>query len=299
MTSETPNKDAATETIFSAAIGPRYARRYAADALEQSVPWLDPHWESSISTNTWTRWDGTTGTAQEHMIWMRDQVKSLFSEERASEFRPHGQHDGCRFYIHPELTAAGDGYGCFKIEGRVFDVQPRDVLRICFDMQSTIDLDATAVFYKMMKPCTIDNKDAKSSMVLPVYWCNDPGFPFSYRDGIDLTGFLPDQDPNSNVIWQVAVGVNMDGFSSQPGALQAKDRYWAYRLEPVADGGTKVSIICQCCLHGWIPKFLSNYFVCKVLTDTLGKLEKKIAQLKAEDTAGYEQKMKDIGLGDW
>ena len=134
---------------------------------------------------------------------------------------------------------------------------------------------------------------------MPVYWCNDPGFPFSFRDGTDLTGFLPDDDDqgNEDTIWQVAVGVDLSSSSaSQPGAVKAMDRYWAYRLEKVGPQQTKVSILCQCCLNGWMPRFLSNYFVCRVLIDSLRKMEATIAQLKADDPQGYEATCAKMGL---
>ena len=303
--------------IAAVGIGKKYSKRFLRvnddddgnDGDEYPSPWLDDnaHWTKCLEQNQWTRWDGTMGTAQEHMKWMQQQAKSLFSAARADEFRLYGQHDGCQYYLHNELTRQGDGFGCFKIEGRVFDIEPCDLLRLCFDMTNIPVLDVTAVYYKMAKPYPIIGSSKASlgfsSYVAPVYWSNDPGFPFSFRDGIDLTGFITsDQDDDDgdesskNTIWQVACGVDLPAFQSQPGAIKATDRYWAYRLEKVGPQQTKVSIICQCCLNGWIPRFLSNYYVCKVLIDSLSKMEKAIAQLKAEDPQRYKERCAKMGL---
>ena len=305
MTNVTASSSTTTTTTEEAkksnsvAVSKAYERRFPDFP---AAPWIDgnPHWRACLRENQWTRWDGTTGTSQEHMAWARDTMKALFG---AAEFRPYGRHDGCEFFIHDDLTQQGHGFGCFKIEGRIFDVQPRDVLRLCFDMSKIIQLDTTTVFYKLYPSYAINNNNNnnnETSFVAPVYWSNDPGFPFYVRDGTDLTGFMRDEE-DPNVIWQLGVGVAIDNYTSQPGrALKATDRYWAYRLEPAAGGtGTKVSIICQCCLNGWIPKFLSNYFVCKVLIDSLRTMEKTVAQIKATDAAEYKGILQEMGLEGW
>lgn len=295
--------------IASFAVGKKYTGRYPE---APAAPWLDslPSWRTCLSSNTWKRWDGTVATAQEHMYWMREQAKALFDDQN-DEFRPYGKHRGCTYYIHDGLTQAGDGYGCFKIHGPVLaNVQPRDVLRLCFDMPQIIELDPTCVFYKLMKayPLTLGDK---TSYVHPVYWCNDPGFPFYYRNGIDLTGFMPDTDDevkdddnekyvgnkgdasDSSVIWQLGVGVTLDDWVTPPGTVKATDRYWAYRLSPTPDGtGTQVSILCQCCLNGWIPKILSNYFVCQVLIDSLARMERQVHKWKIDEEAKQQHEIR-------
>ena len=282
-------------TIGGPAIKSTYRHRFDS---EGSSPWLDnnEHLQECLSQNQWKRWDGTVGTAREHMEWTKRQVQSFFSKERQCEFREWGKYDGCQFYIHDKLTNEGDGFGLFKIEGRTYDVEPKDVLRKVFDVHNIVEHGSTCVYYKMLK--TFAGTNRGDPYCSAVYWSEAPGFPFYYRDGIDLTGYLKDDnDDDDGTIWQLGVGVDIDNFESQPGSIQAVDRYWAYRLQPIEGGKkTKVSIICQSCLNGWIPKFLSNKYVCQVLVEYLPKMEADIQKLKKEDPEGYQTKLKELEL---
>lgn len=118
------------------------------------------------------------------------------------------------------------------------------------------------------------------------YWANNPGFPFYIRDGIDLTSYNRDED---GIMWQMSVSLTGgDYFRSMPGGFCATDRIFGYKLIPQEDGTTKVTLICQTDLGGYIPKSLSNYMVCGVLIDYMKAIEEGV---KARKETGEHQKV--------
>jgi hypothetical protein len=67
-------------------------------------------------------------------------------------------------------------------------------------------------------------------------------------------------------------------------SLRAVDRYWGYRLEPTLLAGrpsTKLTLICQTTLGGWIPTFFVNRAIGQVLADYVGTVEKQGQELLA------------------
>lgn len=253
------------------------------------TPWLDENetLKKQIAENKWLRWDGTTGTAHEHMKWMLEQAKSLISEERQDEFREYGEKRGCKYFIHDELTKNGQGYGFFKLQGTL-KLEPKDMVAACYDWDTLAESDKTVVLMKTLK---IYQEEEGGPFCAAVYWCNAPGFPFYYRDGLDLSGYAKDED---GTLWQIAVTAKGNDFRSMPGALSATDTYWAYKLEPNGDGTTKTTLICQTLLNGYIPKFLSNYMICSVLIDYMTTTEETVKKNKA---SGKHQELLDrLGL---
>ena len=275
-------------------VGAKYEKNFGKDGSK--TPWLTDNQELQrrIRENQWIRWDGTEGTIEEHTEWVLGEVRSLTSFERSSEFRPYGVKNGCQYYIHDELTAAANGSGLFKIEGTFDDLQPKDVLAIVFDMEIVAKIDPTYALLKVLK--TYHGKKKGDPYVSAVYWANDPGWPIYVRDGIDSTGYAKDEEDENGktTVWQVSTSLTGSAgdsyFQSQPRAVHAKDRYFAYKLETQKDtpNTTKVTIICQTVLNGWLPNFLSNRFVCDVLIDYMTTLVKTI---KTRKESGEHQKM--------
>jgi hypothetical protein len=270
--------------INSIAVGKNYKKK------PEGEPWLDDNdsLQSAIKDNLWVRWDGVEGSAEAHMEWIYKEAKSLMSEERLKEYRNYGEKNGVKYSINDELTSKGRGYGFFKLEGTL-QLEPEDMVASMFNFAQIAESDPTVVFMKALK--TYKNP---KDFVTASYWCNAPGFPFQYRDGLDLSGYKRDDD---GVMWQLAVSVTGKGeIKSMPGALKAIDRYWAYRLEPNGDGTTKTTLICQTELNGWIPKSLSNYFLCSVLIDYMATVEKSVCENKK---SGEHQKvLKRLELDD-
>lgn len=270
--------------IVSVAVGKKF-QKYYGDGSKTS--WLDedPLLQKSIQKNQWIRWDGTPGSAQEHIHWMKEQAKSFMSEERHGEYRRYGQHKGVEYFIHDELTNAGKGYGFFKLVG-TYDFEPKDLLACMFDFGLTVEMDSTVVLMKILSTY-YQNDDTKNKgdtahnpFVTAAYWSNAPGFPFLYRDGVDLSGYLIDGD---STVWQLSTSIRAGEFQSDKNALTAENRYWAYKLEPIREKGkirTRTTLICQTLLNGCIPKILSNYMVCKVLIDYVAKTEEVIKRNK-------------------
>lgn len=268
----------------TATVGHKYRKWYS----EVSAPWLDNNesLQTAIKKNHWVRWDGVEGTAETHMDWIYTNAKSLMSQERRSEYRPYGEKNGIKYFIHDELTKEGRGHGFFLLEGEL-ELEPRDMVAAMFNFSQTAESDPTVVYMKVMK--TYKNP---KDFVCAAYWCNNPGFPFSYRDGFDLSGYRKDDD---GTMWQLAVSARgKDEFVSMPGALKAVDRYWAYKLTPIGNGKSKVTLICQTQLNGYIPPFLSNYFVCKVLIDYMSTTEEKIS--KNKQNGSHQSLLKTLDL---
>lgn len=278
-----PKKEIA---VVSAAVGKKYQNHHGDGS---SVPWLDddPLLQKTIQDNQWIRWDGTVGTAQEHMQWMKEQAQDFMSKERHNEYRRYGERKGVQYYIHDEMTRQGNGYGFFKLVG-TFDFEPRDLVACMFDFELTVAMDPTVVLMKSLETYAIDRK-GHNPFVSLVYWCNAPGFPFMYRDGLDLSGYLPDDSDNGMTLWQLSTAIRPEEFQSHPYAVTAVNRYWAYKLEPLLEHHpngtvrkirTQTTLICQTQLNGCIPKFLSNYMVCQVLIDYMATTEEAIRKNK-------------------
>lgn len=292
--SKNPEDENRKPQIVSVAVGKNFQKYYGDGS---STPWLDddPLLQQQIKKNQWMRWNGTLATAQEHMFWMKEQAKSFMSDERHGEYRRYGEHKGVEYFIHDELTKAGNGYGFFKLVG-TFDFEPKDLLACMFDFGLTVEMDSTVVLMKILGTYYHENNDntnkaknAHNPFVTAAYWSNAPGFPFQYRDGVDISGYLIDDDDKGDdgvagsTVWQLSTSIKGGEFQSCPYGLTAENRYWAYKLEPILEDGkirTRTSLICQTLLNGCIPKILSNYMVCKVLIDYVAKTEEVIKRNK-------------------
>ncbi len=270
------------------AVGRKYVKYFGEGS--QGTEFLDDNDELQrrIRDNQWIRWDGVEATAEEHGQWVLQELRSLTSPERAGEFRPYGVKGGCTYYIHEEATKEAGGSGLFKIEG-VLTFEPRDLLAFVFDMDQVTKADSTVVLNKFV--ATYFGKEKGDPFAAVAYWSNNPGFPFCIRDGIDLTTYHKDED---GIMWQMSVSLTGgDYFRSQPGGFEATDRIFGYKLVPQG-GATKVTMICQTDLGGYIPKALSNYMVCGVLIDYMKTIETSVQRRK--ETGEHQEVLKKMEL---
>jgi len=274
--------------IPQVAVGAKYQKYHG----EGSTPWLDNNdtLHKQISENKWLRWDGVEGSAESHMDWMHEQAKSFMSDSRRDEYRAYGSKNGFNYYIHDELTAQGQGCGFFKLEGTL-QLEPRDMVASMMDFSQLAESDKTVVLMKRLK--TYRQEKNNERFVMAAYWCNDPGFPFYYRDSVDLTGYKKDED---GVLWQLAVSAKGNNFVSMPNALAATDRYWAYRLIPNGDGTTKMTLICQTVLNLMMPTLFVNHLMCSVLIDYAATTEKAIQ--KNKESGQHQKLLKYLQLED-
>ncbi|CAJ1950834.1 unnamed protein product [Cylindrotheca closterium] len=294
--------------IVSVAVGRKFQKSYGDGS---STPWLDddPLLQQQIQKNQWIRWDGTQATAQQHMYWMKEQAQSFMSDERHGEYRRYAEHKGVEYFIHDELTKAGKGYGFFKLVG-TFDFEPKDLVACMFDFDLTVEMDDTVILMKNLKTYYQNNKQEETNrvhnpFVNASYWSNAPGFPFLYRDGVDLSGYLVDDDTTSgdddigSTVWQLSMSIRAGDFQSCPYGLAAENRYWAYKLEPIREKGkvrTRTTLVCQTLLNGCIPKILSNHIVCKVLIDYVASADEVIK--KNKKTGKHTELLKRLQLDD-
>jgi hypothetical protein len=101
---------------------------------------------------------------------------------------------------------------------------------------------------------------------------------FNLRDGLDLTRYKKDED---GTVWQFLAAMSGDYFVSQPKEVTSIGQYFLHKLEPNGNGATKMTVICQIILNGWIPKFLSNMIICNVLIDYMATIEDQVKEQKA------------------
>lgn len=271
-------------------VGKKYIKTFGEDG-SRGVEFLDGNAELQrrIKDNEWIRWDGVEGSAEQHKEWVLNELRSYTSEERKDEFRYYGVKGGCTYYIHDEETKKSGGYGLFKIEG-LLKLEPRDLLAFVFDMSEVTDADDTVVICKYLVNYPGSKKGDPFSAV--AYWANNPGFPFYIRDGIDLTAYHKDSD---GTMWQMSTSLmGGDYFRSQPGGFAAINRIFGYKLVPQGDGTTNVTLICQTCLGGYIPKSLSNFMVCKVLIDYMKTIEGRVEGRKR--TGEHQKLLKQMEL---
>lgn len=253
-------------------VGTKYVSRFGDGS---STPWLDDAvLKKRLEQNRFRRWDGVEATAQEHGQWMLAEARSLLSDARRGEYRPYGSRNGCRYFIHDALTAAGEGSAFVKIEGRLA-LEPRDMVAWMFDLPGLRDADETIVLMKVLETYAGPHPDDPFTAL--VYWANAPGFPFAIRDNVDISGYQKDDD---GTVWQFSTSVPGD-IASQPGAIKGTDRYWAYKLVPAGNGQTDVTLICQTLLHGNLPKFVANRMVCRVLIDYMTTIVRAVEKKKA------------------
>jgi hypothetical protein len=276
--------------LCEVAVGKKYIKTFGEDG-SKGMDFLNDNVELQrrIKDDKWIRWDGVEATAHEHGQWVLKELRSWTSPEREGEFRKYGVKEGCTYYIHDEETQKAGGYGLFKIEGSL-KLEPRDLLGFVLDMEQVGKLDSTVVLNKFLTTYLGQKKGDPFAAV--VYWANNPGFPFYIRDGIDLSTFHKDND---GTMWQMAVSLTGGTyFRSQPGGFGATDRIFGYKLVPQDDGTTNITLICQTCLGGYIPKSLSNYMVCGVLIDYMKTIETCVNERKA--TGEHQKVLKQMEL---
>jgi hypothetical protein len=220
------------------------------------------------------RWTGDTGNYETHLDWMHEHAKEYTRPDKDG-FRPWGEAHGVKYEIHDEMTKTGGGDGYFRLSGEV-DISPQLLIAQVLDAQSIGRLDPTVVYMNMMHTYG----DGRSRMCL---WMAAPGFPFDWRMGLDLTSWRVDSE---GVYWQLSLSVPTE-LDEQPNvALHSIDRYWAYRLEPLDAGRrSKLTLLCQTSLFGWMPQFLVNMKVGEVLADYVRKVEETGLELVASGAA--------------
>lgn len=208
------------------------------------------------------RWDGQLGNYTTHLDWMYTHAQE-YSDPQKDGFRPWGKAHDVVYEIHDGLTKAGGGDGYFRLSAEV-DISPQLLIAQVLDAQSIGKLDPTVMYMNMLHTYG----DLKSRLCL---WIAAPGFPFSWRMGLDLTTWRRDEHGN---YWQLSLSVPSE-LDEQPNvAIHSVNRYWAYKLEPLDDGKrTKLTLLCQTSLFGWMPQFLVNMKVGEVLADYVRKVE--------------------------
>ncbi|GBG34293.1 Hypothetical Protein FCC1311_105162 [Hondaea fermentalgiana] len=245
------------------------------------------------------RWDGVEATAKDHLDWMRDHAREFADPDKAG-FVPQGVKDGVVFEIHPEMTRQGNGNGYFRVSGEV-DISPELVVALALDAETLIAEDKTMRYVKMI------HSFGDSGQTHLGFWVAAPGLPFNmqdpidmytlvpfaWRDSADLSGWRRDAD---GTLWQIATSLPDEiptfkpkrGTCWKPSSIRAETRYWAYKLEPL-DGGkrTKVTLLCQTQLNGFIFGALVNPVVGQVMAAYIRDFEKvglrKMREGKADD----------------
>mmetsp|Transcript_20927 Transcript_20927/g.37069 ORF Transcript_20927/g.37069 Transcript_20927/m.37069 type:complete len:297 (+) Transcript_20927:79-969(+) len=211
-----------------------------------------------------TRWDGVEGTAAEHIAWMLEQAQTLTHPD-CQGFEGKTDYRGIKYEMHTNKTREAGGSGFFRLSGKI-DLTPETVVALAMSMTAMSGTDETVLLLDTL----YEYSDKKTALV---QWVNEAGFPFHWRDGVDVSSWTRDEN---GVYWQVAVSVASDIADFASGSVRAENMYWGYRLEPLNDGTqTKVVLISQTALNGWMPKWLVNMMLGKVLSDYIRTLEEE------------------------
>jgi len=218
-----------------------------------------------------TRWNGVRGTVDDHANWMLDNIKSLCD---SSAFRPYGSIHGITYEIHDNLTKESDGDGLFRLRG-VVDIPADVIVAMVLDPITRGLLDYTMMYIN----CVHRYTDQKTKLCI---WIAEPGFPFQWRDGLDISTWTMD---DSGVYWQYALSVPSEMPVLSEFATRAVTKYWGYKLEPVKEGkGTAITLVCQSALNGYIPKMAVNWKIGDVLSEYIRKVEKTGKSMVAQGT---------------
>uniref|UniRef100_A0A7S3LQF7 START domain-containing protein n=1 Tax=Aplanochytrium stocchinoi TaxID=215587 RepID=A0A7S3LQF7_9STRA len=231
-------------------------------------------------------WNGAEQTVPEQLKWMYEHARKYLNTDEG--FKSYGTYKGTKMWNHPELTTEADGYGYFKLNAKLSNISPDLFLSLMQDNKIIGQVDATVV--TMIDMAIVPQEITKSvcnGRAKFCYWCNRvPGLSVKHRDGVDLTSWHIDDD---GTYWFTSHSTPFDDVAKgHPGAIRGVDTYFAYKIvhENNEDGIEQidVTLVSQTKVGGWLPKFLINRVVGRVLADyvTTGKYSNAIQYTSAK-----------------
>jgi hypothetical protein len=219
--------------------------------------------------------DGVQRTAAGHFEYMLGVVKD-HTRDDAPGFSKIGAKDGVTYEMHDKLTVEAGGAGYFRLKADIA-CDAKTFVALMADPQALYDMDHTIRLMDFSRGPSYPDLLAKSGAIRRRIWLayfrQAPGMLLPDLDGIDVSGWEIDQ--NSGIVWQAAIGVPsvLPTYPAlitdlYPPAFRSVDIVWGYKLEPLGEEKTRLTLVCQHDLRNWlIPHFLSNRMVGDVLAD--------------------------------
>lgn len=219
------------------------------------------------------RWDGQRGSSRELMANALATIKTFANDKKpwVDLGRKHGVH----FEYHTEMTVKGNGNRFFRLRA-VCKVPPQLFCVAVLEPTIIGNIDATVRHVRVLK----NFEDGKSRLVALVAAAG-PRPLFLDRDECALTGYSKDED---GVYWQYSCTCPSH-LPSVKSAVRDHTMYWGYKLEPfpspTGDGKThtRVTLISQTEIFGWLPKFIVNRAIPTVLSDYIGSVEAHLLEM--------------------
>jgi hypothetical protein len=249
--------------------------------------------ETLEQTRNFIRWDGKKGTAREILLDTLSIVKTAVNETPDQGWISLGTSstNGIEYSYHDERTKQGNGNRFFKLVSPILKgISPQLMIAAMMDPHAVGAIDHTVRNTRMLKKMP----DGKT-FIYQVVAEAGPRPIFSDRDDVGLTGWEKDQD---GTYWQMSCSLpGLMGTIS--GGLRIWTMVWGYRFENLppqqSDGSpcTRVTLISQTEIFGWLPKFLVNSMVYKVLADYIVTAQEYLVKLSKDEQIAL---MKRTGL---
>ena len=248
---------------------------YRSGSLQTSTAALfeGKSWDSSSQLRLW---DGSRRTASGHMDWLLTHVKETTAHD-APGFRVTGSHNGVEYGLHDNLTATAAGAGYFRLKAEI-STSPELLTALMMDAPAISQMDATV---RAMDFFTAFDEPDVAGKTWLVYWRASPSAFLLDIDGFDISGFRKEAD---GTVYQISISVP-DEIPHASYVSRGMDLYWGYRLEPLKNGKTRLTLICQTELNNIVPKGLANSMIGDVLADYVRTAEMTAIKYTADGKA--------------
>lgn len=241
-------------------------------------------------SGNFVRWDGFKGTARQILLNTLEIVKTAVNETPQQGWISLGKSStgGIEYSYHQQRTEQGNGNRFFKLISPILKISPQLMIAAMLDPHAVGAIDHTVRNTRMLKKMN----DGKT-FVYQVVAEAGPRPLFSDRDDVGLTGWEKDAD---GTYWQMSCSLpNL--MRTIKNGLRIHTMVWGYQFESLPQAGgnvfTRVTLISQTEIFGWLPKFLVNSMVYKVLADYIITAEEYLLKLTKDE---QEALMKRSGL---
>ena len=227
-----------------------------------------------------TRWDGFQGTIQEISEQCLKEIRQAIDEPRGGDWVDLGRHHGVDREYHVGRTNANKGNRFFRFRSTI---QASPQLIIAALMEPTV-FGRVDALVRHARPL-LDFPDGRHRIAYVVAEAGPRPF-FSDRDDCALSAYFPPHlVKGGKGEWYHVSCTLPDHFPSVSSAIRNHTQFWGYKLEPFHEARTgaihtRVTLISQTDIFGWLPKSLVNQFIPSVLSDYIRHLEEHVVEME-------------------
>jgi len=248
------------------------------EALAAEVDALLPKLTDLSDPNTrLKRWDGKVGTGPELIKLSLEETRAAVNEPSGGDWIDLGTKHGIKREYHRQRSEAGNGNRFFRYKA-VVKVPPQLFVAALLEPTILGSVDATIRHVRVVH----NYPDGVHRLVVPVAEAGPRPF-FYDRDDCALSAFFPPEVGGEGAWWQVSCTVP-DAFPSVKSAVRNWTMYWGYKLEPFKDEATgathtRLTLVSQTEIFGWLPKFMVNRLIYDILVDYIRTLEEHLVEM--------------------